>query len=682
MTTDHLKFSPDILRRLGEELMPNPGQGIVELVRNSYDADAATCSVELINTDELGGEVRVTDDGIGMTTEDIRSGWLLLGRSTKVQRHPTALGRLPVGNKGLGRLAALRMGATAELRTRPESQPGVEYSLTIDWQRFESVAAVEEVPFQIDSRRTSVSHGTTIQVVDLRTKLGRREVQRIARELILLADPFEDHAGFRPILVAPDFDDLEKRVRDSYFQDAEFHLSAQVDDQGRATAQVLDWAGHELWQAVHDDFRKEPYNTPAATFELWAFILDSRTFSSRSITVGEVQDWLGVVGGAHLYHRELRVHPYGDPGHDWLDMNLRRARSPELRPSTNTAIGKVNVPDPDERLVQKTDRTGFIENEAFADLRNFCVDALDWMARQRLRDREKRRQTQRTETPRSVQRAKASVERALKGVPTRVRPEVEKAVQRLERARERESQALREELQLYRTLATVGTTAAVFAHESAKPATQIAKLARSIERRSKPLLGEQYEETLAGPVRLILQSAKALRSFAGLPLHLLEREKRRTGRVDVHRVITETYTLFEPFLNDANIRVDLEFVDAQPVLRGSVAALEGIVANLLTNAVNAFVLNGKIRSRKVVIRTELSGEDILLLRVLDNGPGIRTLSVDDVWLPGQTTVRGGTGLGLTIVRDSAVDLGGTTHALAEGELGGAEFAVELPIIGA
>lgn len=84
----------------------------------------------------------------------------------------------------------------------------------------------------------------------------------------------------------------------------------------------------------------------------------------------------------------------------------------------------------------------------------------------------------------------------------------------------------------------------------------------------------------------------------------------------------------------------MEFVDAQPVLRGSVAALEAIVANLLTNAVNAFVLNGKIASRQVVIRTEISSEDVLLVRVLDNGPGIRTLSVEDIWLPGQTTVPG------------------------------------------
>jgi len=43
--------------------------------------------------------------------------------------------------------------------------------------------------------------------------------------------------------------------------------------------------------------------------------------------VAEVRDWLQAVGGVHLYHRGLRVRPHGDPGHDWLDMNLLRTRN-------------------------------------------------------------------------------------------------------------------------------------------------------------------------------------------------------------------------------------------------------------------------------------------------------------------------------------------------------------------
>ena len=98
MSTEHLRFAPDILSRLGEELIPHPDQGMIELVRNSYDADAVNCTVELIDTQQPGGTLRIIDDGIGMASHAIVSGWLVVGRSTKSEGKRTKrFRRLPVG---------------------------------------------------------------------------------------------------------------------------------------------------------------------------------------------------------------------------------------------------------------------------------------------------------------------------------------------------------------------------------------------------------------------------------------------------------------------------------------------------------------------------------------------------------------------------------------------------------
>ena len=685
MTTDHLRFSPDILRRLGEELIPHADQGIVELVRNAYDADAHSCRVELIETDKPGGTLRVTDDGNGMKLESVRNGWLVLGRSAKAARQPTKLGRLPVGDKGLGRLAALRMGRVAMLQTRPAEEPGREYRIKLDWDLFDEADVVESVPLNIEAISTQQHQGTIIEVSDLRVKLGRREVQRLARALLLLADPFSHSLEFRPELVASEFEDLERRVRESYFEDAEFRLVAELDEHGRASAKVVDRSGSVRWKARHEDLSEgtrktsPPYRTAPTTFELWAFNLNSQGFASGA-TLTELRDWLDAVGGVHLYHRGLRVHPYGDPGHDWLEMNLARVRSPELRPSTNTSVGRVLVPDPRDELVQKTDRSGFIEDEAFSELRRFAQDALNWMANERLHEREKRRTKERADAPRAVSAARVSLEEALGQLPPQVRPEVHRAVQRLDAAREEEVKTLREDLQLYRTLGTVGTTAAVFAHESAKPVTQIEKMGKQVELRARKLLGDRFVE-IDKPLQYILRAAQALRSFATLPLRLLTREKRRTGRIEVHAVIHDILDLFQPFLADAKIATRVDLVDATPRVRGSAAAIEAILANLLTNAVNALSSEFASPTREIVIRTELSGENRLLLHVLDSGSGIGRLRIEDIWLPGRTTRPGGTGLGLTIVRDTVTDLGGKAHALAQSELGGAEFVIELPLVG-
>lgn len=679
---ESLKFAPSILARLGEELVPHPDQGIIELVKNAYDADARTCQVELVNVTERGGTVVVTDDGDGMASDQIRDGWLVLGRSGKDPTEVTRLGRLPVGEKGLGRLAALRLGRTVVLETRPRVEPGIEYVLAIDWSLFDKAEVVEDVELEIVQRSTTLTSGTTIRIHDLEAVFGRMDTKRLARSLLLLADPFEFDRSFRAELITPEFQDLEERVRNAYFDEADYHLKATLDKEGRGSAQVLDHRGNLLWEASHEELRQDgTYAAPSATFELWEFTLRASAFSSKSATIEEVRAWLGEVGGVHLYHRGLRVRPYGDPGHDWLEMNLRRARSPEERPSTNNSIGVVTVDDSRDLLSEKTDRSGFIENQAFSDLREFAVDSLDWMARQRVRERDRRRRDEREKRPRQVTTAKKGVDEAVEKVPAKHRRSLEDAIKRLDRAREREREAILSDLQLYRTLSTVGTTASVFAHEAASPLNRIDRLTSAIERRAKKALGDAYSDELGSQVGLLRRAAQALRSFVNLPLSLLQREKRRMRVIDVHAALDEVLELFSPFLADADITVKTEYIDQAPRVRGRVASLEAILANLLTNSIAAFQRADSVKSaREIHVGTVVSG-DRLLLSVRDNGPGIRDISIDDIWLPGQTTKPGGTGIGLTIVRDEASDLGGRAYVTRDSTSEGAEFVVDLPLHG-
>ena len=146
---EHLRFAPGILRRLGEELNPNPDQGIIELVRNAYDADATTCRIELVDVDKPGGTIRIDDNGVGMGQSDLVNGWLILGKSGKQTERVTVAGRKVVGNKGLGRLAALRLGqiATVETKTAKASK---RLRLRLDWHLFDNAKVVEEVPLQIE----------------------------------------------------------------------------------------------------------------------------------------------------------------------------------------------------------------------------------------------------------------------------------------------------------------------------------------------------------------------------------------------------------------------------------------------------------------------------------------------------------------------------------------------------
>lgn len=685
MSVERLRFATTLLARLGEELNPNPDQGILELVRNAYDAGARNCSIELIDTHAPGGTIRIRDDGVGMTPEDIREGWLVVGRSKKNATRKTYLGRYPVGSKGLGRLAALRLGQTVKLRSWPKGAPATSYHLDIDWDDFDNADTVDDVALELRSlkRKRTEERGTSIEIGNLKDKLGRREVKRLARSLVLLADPFESETSFKPVLQGSEFEDLERLVSEKYFSEAEFHLCAEVR-KGEATAKLLDYQGQTLFSATHAELTGEgsgePYETPDAAFDLWAFILAKNNFTTRTATLGEVKEWLSVVGGIHLYHRGLRVAPYGDAGHDWLDINLQRVRNPELRPSTNTSIGIVKVTDPRAILVQKTDRSGFIEDDAFAELRRFATGALEWMARRRLQIRESKRTSQRVEAPGKVARARKELQETVHHVPPKQRGQVEQAIARYEKAQDEEKDRLRDELQLYRTLSTVGTTAATFAHESRNPVSRITDMAKTIERRGKRHFSAAYNEQLERPVELILRAAASISVFSRTTLSLLEKQKRRRGHIEINEIVTATIDLFAPFLKEGKVEVELLLAETKLVFFGSIASLESILANLLTNAMNAFARKDapdRPRKIRVVTQREDAGAS---LRFLDNGPGIRELSLKEIWLPGQTSLAGGTGIGLTIVKDAVKDLGGSIEAIVAGELGGAEFTIHLPLL--
>lgn len=683
----HFRFSTDILRRLGEELNPSLEHGIVELAKNAYDADATKFTVVLTEVDKPGGSVVISDNGAGMSPVDIRDGWLVIGQSRKSPNKRTPAGRIPAGYKGLGRLAALRLGRTADVSTRPKSPPDVEYRINIDWKEFDEAALVEEVELNIleRKRKQGTTMGTDIVVGELRSGVSRTEVRRLARELILLADPFgAAKNSFTPVLVAPEFDDIAKIVETGYLVDADYHLTASVGPTGRACASVLDWKGRELFKANHkqltDRRNGEAYNCPPATFDLWAFLLNAQTFLGRNAKIQDIRAWLEAVGGVHLYQNDLRVSPYGNPGNDWLDINLRRAQSPEERPSTNNSIGKISVLDEKFKLVQKTDRSGFIETEAFKELKEFAQDALEWMARERLTVANKRREQERKKAPEKAEKAKVSLEKAIDAAPKPAQARLRRAMQAYDTQKEREVGVLRKEVQLYRTLSTAGITAATFAHESSgNPIKVIQQSINAIQRRGKQQLEAQYDASFAKPVDAIIRSIDTLGVLSTATLSLIDHDKRRMSRVDLHQVINNVVKMFDPFLKGRDVELKLNLDTGSPFIRGSEAAFESILTNLINNSVSAFEMDGT-KNRTLRISTTIA-DDTFTLAVADNGPGIKGISKRNIWLPGQTTKPHGTGLGLTIVRDTVIDLSGSVDADERCDLGGAEIFVNIPLMG-
>lgn len=679
-----IRFAPQILRRLGEELNPNIDQGLIELVKNAYDADASECHVWL-DADQNGQRaVVVEDDGEGMDGDDILNGWLVLGSSSKETSNRTKLGRTPAGNKGLGRLAALRLGRRAVMTSQPRRSAN-RYAVTLEWDRFDEAATVDEIEVAIERRPSDAgNHGTRIELSQLRQRVGRVEARRLARAMVLLADPFDDEpSSFRPFLHSDEYSDLAETVRTRYFDDAEYHLEARLEN-GRAEARVVDWQGNAIWRGDHDDVQQKTnaglYEAPDARFDLWIYILSSQSFSARRAELGAVREWLRNFGGVHMYSNGIRVAPYGNPGNDWLDMNLARARNPELRPSTNTSIGRVTLADEDGVMTQKTDRSGFIEDVHFEALRSFAQDAMEWLARRRLAERDRQRSTDRQETPAETKASGSNLRQEITKLPDPARRrQLEAALLRYDRARENETDALRREVQLYRTLATAGITAATFAHElNGNPLKRISLATTTLEHLVRRE-GTDHDPRIETSLTQIRDAAASLGVLSRATLDLIDRDKRRLVKVPLDEVVQQIAETLGPFLEVRQVKLDLRLGGrGQPFIHGSRAAVEAVVTNLLNNSLTA-VEAADVSERRIRLTSRVEAM-VWELTVADNGNGIE-LPLHDIWLPGETTRPGGTGLGLTIVRDSVKDLNGEVSADAQGDLGGATFVVRVPLLG-
>ena len=206
-----LKFDINaaVVFRLGEELITDVVQALVELVKNSYDADATWVKVT-IDTQEkhnwrgsrttATGIIVVQDNGHGMNLRTIDQGWLTIAnspkRGAKASGRTTSLGRTPIGDKGLGRLGSQRLARNVELVTRPVSEPTTEHYVGFSWADFRDTSSLGGVPIRSEQRRVAGSkHGTKLILSDLcepNIWQGEVELQELQRRLSEMISPFQE----------------------------------------------------------------------------------------------------------------------------------------------------------------------------------------------------------------------------------------------------------------------------------------------------------------------------------------------------------------------------------------------------------------------------------------------------------------------------------------------------------
>ena len=647
------KVRPRILTLLGDQLIRDANLAVFELVKNAYDADATSCSVTLASPDRPGeATIVVQDDGSGMDEDTIRNVWMIIATDFRLRQRQAGtrspkFHRYPLGEKGLGRLSIHKLGRAIELVTRTPG--GTELVVEIDLDAIEAADELETAQIRLVRREPQTflgrKHGTRIEVTRLREGWTRGEARRLYRSVNSLCSPFKGPTDFRVTLKITGHEDWLEGM----FSAADANSCALYNIQGSFAGSTMNFnytfeppkgyskqlsrrhvalkdvplAKKEGRSTVPIDLSRHRIGT--VDFELLLFDRDPAVLRAITGDVKGLKDYLDENGGIRIYRDGIRVYDFGEPGNDWLNLDMRRVNTPTARTSNNQILGTLRLDAIDSaELREKTNREGFIENSAFADFRDATISVLTQVEAEKSKDQRRLREAIGKGTGKKVFEKLTEVREILerRGVLAEVEPAL--------KAAEREMENYRDQL-LH--AAVPGLTIGMMLHGAEKLLNEL----RTATQRGAS--AERIKE-------LVDRLYRAMRPITNLL------KNPTPGKTSASVLIKEAVFSAELRLKRHGITLikDIEGGDADFPVQGSKQMLVASITNLIDNSIHW--LQSKDPQRKLLyIGTTRDIEGGPAIIVADNGPGFGTDDPDDLVQPFFTRRIGGMGLGLYIVSE-------------------------------
>lgn len=406
-----------MVKILGEHLIRDNTVGVMELIKNGYDADAEHVGVTLKNlSDPTKTEIIIEDDGIGMGEPTIKGPWSEPAHGGKQlekdKLKPSKKGRLPLGEKGVGRFAAQKLGRYLELVTRPEGNE-MEYHVNIDWNTFDKADSyLDQIGFPFEKKSpqvfTGAKHGTRLVIKEARTPWKRQDVEKLQASLIRLLSPTNTIQNFSVDFKCREYPELETLERGDILSKYQFKIDCLIDEKGMASynyyrrsqdgkVEEIPVKNLNLWSQVNEEWEKFDPTCGPFRVVICAWLRGKENLDKYGIT----RTQLSSLAGMSIYRDGFRILPYGDFGDDWLGLDLRRTNQPGEKYGNNQIIGQVEITQEKNRsLIDKTNREGLQENESYFDMRDLVLGALSLLETESHEERSSMKKT--TETTKTL----------------------------------------------------------------------------------------------------------------------------------------------------------------------------------------------------------------------------------------------------------------------------------------
>jgi signal transduction histidine kinase len=708
--TAHFQTEGRLLQELGERLVASPEVALVELVKNSYDADAAKCEIRL-SEDE--SSLIVEDDGAGMTLEDFQNRWMRIATRGKDDVPKSKrLGRRVTGQKGIGRFAVRFLGGYLQVDTiaaDPARGKKTRLVAKFDWKKIDAEQDLQKalIPYELTEVDKATPTSTRLTVTQLRMPTAFVRGKDFRTKVLRIVSPIQGldperfttasigDTGFRVLLPGDEAEatapiDMARRLLDLSWARLEIdlrseHVEYAVRFQGDSKPRKLEVPLQSLIsQGCRADIRFFPKR--------------KGVFKERGVNGQQAWEWVRENHGIAVIDHGFRIKPYGFPEDDWLKLdadgahNRREWRTaiasqflmmtpkekaePALNPALNLPsniqlVGAVFVesrPISSKKsgvdLIPSMDREGFVNNEAFQQLNDIVRAGIEFLAsidKRRLLDEQERRAREEARKIRADLRAAIEyIEQSStlgKADKAKIVSQYAQIAEKVDQIEEYNQEA-RQKIEV---MSSLGVVAGFMTHEAEQTSEALESASECLVRltRRYPQLREDAK-LVADGTRSIQELLEYTRSFVD-SAHSLKPTSFKAAS-QIRRIIAK----FGRFADQRGIAVVCEVEDKLEVPPMPVTIYSGILLNLYTNALKAILAVKDVpNSSQIVFRAQNDSRGHVV-EVLDTGVGVPPELRARIWDPLFTTTSraksplgSGMGLGLTLVKQLVTGIGGT-----------------------
>ena len=691
---------------IGEDLIQDKCAAILELVKNSYDADSPDVKICFhVNESRDRLTIVVEDHGHGMTFEDVTDKWMVPSTDDKVKRRKSPSGRIMQGRKGIGRYAANILGNNLLLESVDRNSN--KTTLFIEWQQFTTAKYLDEVEILIESKKTSDVSGTklTIESSVKHIEEWNKQINKLRFELKKLIPPdvpVEAKSEFKIFLV---LDNLLLEQEDIITEEImpypildffDYRINGHINENGNGRLQYIN-------QKARNTLVEEIPVSIGPTY-CGALLVDIRVYDREKESIEaliarglkdevsgqylknlETRQLLNSLNGIGVYRNGFRIRPLGDPEFDWLKLNEQRVQNPSQKIGSNQVIGYVHIESEEKSGLEETSaRDGLKDNLAYDKLKEITCYIISKL--------EVRRFTYRRNA--GLSRPAIKVEKELeklydysilqKSISTVLKksglsdPTIDEISQIIDKEQNTKNAIvddIKTTVAIYQGQATLGKIINVILHEGRRPLNYFKNQIPNLNYYGKTFKESATKEHLEKILNLtdgIEENASVFVKLFGRLDPLASKKRETRSEFNLYQSIIIVSHVFENELALNSIELNITG-DQSLILNGWRQDMYTIFTNLVDNSIFWMVHAGS-STKKIVITIQNEGSS-WYIDYKDSGPGIEPELLQDgvIFEPEFTTKpKGtGTGLGLAIAGEAAQRNGLELRALQNTE--GAHF---------